>query len=109
MIYMQGINKTQHGHLIAALTQLQQLLAQNGEVKAMQQAAIYQEELESMMAGYERLLAELLTQIIAYREQYDEAKIKFLSVKLKELKKVIPQESLVFFLLKQNIQQAYGT
>jgi len=107
---MQAISKARHKHLVDALLQLEDLLKERlVNDSDLGQALIYREEIETMMSNYDRLVQELAIQIGDYLELYDRAKIKFLSVKLKELKKEIPKRSLVFPLLQQNIREAYGT
>lgn len=107
---MQSINKIKHKHLTDALQQLAHLLKQNNSnAKTVEQAAIYHQELETMMTDYDRLIAELAILIEAYHTTYDQVKIRFLGVKLKELKKEVPERSPVFYQLRQNIQQVHGT
>ena len=69
----------------------------------------YRQEMETMMSNYDLLVQELPNQIGDYLELYGEVKIKFLGTKLKELKKEIPEQSLVFCILQHNIRLTYGT
>lgn len=107
---MQGINKSKHIHLLDALLQLERLLSREFKQDAdMQQSAKYRRELETMHLEYERLLLELSKVIDGYNELFSKVKIQFLSPKLKELRKQVPQDKPVFSLLAENIRMVYGT
>ena len=107
---MQGISKTKHKHLADALLQLERLLSRDFKQDTeIQQALEYRKELELMHTEYERLLLDLSGIIDDYNELFGKVKIQFLSPKLKELRKHVPQDKPVFRLLTENIRMVYGT
>ena len=106
---MQGINKAKHVHLIDALLYMERLLArEQRECACIQQTAEYRQELEDMYINYERLLEELSGQISAYEALFSQVKVRYLSRKLKELKKEISEEKSAFRMLAENIRLAYS-
>lgn len=107
---MQGISQSKHQHLIDALLKLEKLLGKDFKQDAdRQQAAVYHMELDAKHTEYERLLLELSHVIDGYNQLFEKVKIQFLSPKLKEMRKNVPQDKAVFTLLRENIHIVYGT
>lgn len=107
---MQGINQSKHQHLVDALLQLENLLYMDSKANAdLQQAAELRQQLETMRRDYNRQIAELAELIADYQQLFNKAKIQFLSPKLKELRKQVPQNTKLYTVLTENIQLAYGT
>lgn len=78
---MQGISKSRHKHLVDVLLQFESLLKERQASEAdMEQAQLYRDDIETIMANYGRLVTELAEQIKVYLELYDLAKIKFLGL-----------------------------
>lgn len=107
---MQGISNSKHRHLVDALLQLENLLGRDFEHDAdKQQAAEYRMELDLMLVDYERLLSDLAELIGHYNALSGKARLQFLSPKLKELRRQLPQDKPAFRLLARNIQLVYGS
>lgn len=104
---MQGINGSKHKHLVDALLGLETLL--NSRLECVQEAEEYRRELEDIHFNYERLLEDLAEQIRAYEEIADLIRVRFLAVKLRELKKGIAVKEPAYIVLLENIHLAYGT
>ena len=90
---MKGVNKIEHRKIISTLMQIEQYLEVEGEhATDVQNARKITEELEQSFNAYEQYVRELEVQINSYRELYDQARVKFLGYKIKELKKRLSQE-----------------
>lgn len=107
---MQGISNSKHQHLVDALLHLEQLLSGDfKQVTDKQQAAELKHELEAMHNRYNQQVLELSDLILDYQDLFQKTKMQFLSPKLKELRKQVPQDKPVFSLLAENIHLVYGT
>ncbi len=107
---MQGINQSKHQHLVDALLHLENLLSRDFKQDTeKQQAAELRQELEFMHKRYDKQIRELSDLITDYQEMFCKVKMQFLSPKLKELRKQVPQDKPVFGLLAENIRLVYGT
>jgi len=107
---MQGISQSKHQHLVDALLQLENLLNRDFKQDTdKQHASELRSELEAMHRKYDEQMRELFDLILDYQDLFNKAKIQFLSPKLKELRKQVPQNTRLYTVLTENIQLAYGT
>jgi hypothetical protein len=106
---MQGISDTRHRQLVDALAKLENALSERGGTpNDINKAAVHRRQLIEMKANYDHFVSQLAKQIDAYFEEYDKAKVKFLGVKLRELKRQIAREAKMFN-LHNDIRRNYGT
>jgi hypothetical protein len=107
---MQGISQSKHQHLMDALLHLENLLNTYAENDAdIQQAIHLRSELGMMHQNYCRQLDELFGLINDYHELFNKSKAKFLSPKLKELRKQMVKDTKVISFLTESIRMVYGT
>ncbi|WP_147321960.1 hypothetical protein [Mucilaginibacter conchicola] len=107
---MQGISDTRHRQLVDALLQLENVLNDRGGApKDIEKAADHRRQLIEMKANYDHFVSQLAQQIDAYFAEYEKAKVKFLGVKSRELKRQIAREARMFELHRNNGYKGYGT
>jgi hypothetical protein len=107
---LKGINRTTVGNLIGLLDQLEELERIIGtdpygcdEVKKLKQ------ELIETYQKYESMVREITEQISVYQDLYGKIRFRFVPEKLKSLRRIIPQDSYEFTLLKESIQKSHLT
>ena len=107
---LKGISKTTVGNLIGLLDQLEELERMIGtdpdgcdEVKKLKQ------ELIETYQKYECMVREITEQIGVYQDLYGKIRFRFVPEKLKSLRRIIPQDSYEFTLLKESIQKSHLT
>lgn len=107
---LKGISKTTVGNLIGLLDQLEELERIIGtnpdgcdEVKKLKQ------ELIETYQKYEHMVRELTEQIGVYQDLYAKIRFRFVPEKLKSLRRIIPQDSYEFTLLKESIHKSHLT
>lgn len=107
---LKGISKTTVGNLIGLLDQLEELERMIGtdpdgcaEVKKLKQ------ELIETYQKYEFMVREITEQIGVYQDLYGKIRFRFVPEKLKSLRRIIPQDSYEFTLLKESIQKSHLT
>jgi len=107
---MQGINKSEHVHLLKALNQLEEIVSDGDRsYNQLLQVREYRNELDLMYANYQKMLINLEQHIIAYDELHKKVKIQYLGRKLKELKKTAHKEDITFASLLSKTIRPYGT
>ena len=107
---MQGINKSEHVHLLKALNQLEEILSDGDRsYNQLLQVREYRNELDLMYANYQKMLINLEQHIIAYDELHKKVKIQYLGRKLKELKKTAHKEDITFASLLSKTIRSFGT
>ena len=107
---MQGINKSEHVHLLKALNQLEEIVSDGDRsYNQLLQVREYRNELDLMYANYQKMLINLEQHIIAYDELHKKVKIQYLGRKLKELKKTAHKEDITFASLLSKTIRSYGT
>jgi len=107
---LKGISKTTVENLIGLLDQLEELERIIGtnpdgcdEVKKLKQ------ELIETYQKYECMVCEITEQIGVYQDLYSKIRFRFVPKKLKSLRRIIPQDSYEFTLLKESIQKSHLT
>ena len=107
---MQGINKSEHVHLLKALNQLEEIVSDGDRsYNQLLQVREYRNELDLMYANYQKMLINLEQHIIAYDELHKKVKIQYLGRKLKELKKTAHKEDITFASLLSKTIRPYWT
>jgi len=107
---MQGINKSEHVHLLKALNQLEEIVSDGDRsYNQLLQVREYRNELDLMYANYQKMLINLEQHIIAYDELHKKVKIQYLGRKLKELKKTAHKEDITFASLLSKTIRSFGT
>ena len=107
---MQGINKSEHVHLLKALNQLEEIVSDGDRsYNQLLQVREYRNELDLMYSNYHKLLSNLEQHIIAYDELHKKVKIQYLGRKLKELKKTAHKEDITFASLLSKTIRSFGT
>jgi len=107
---LKGISKSTVGNLIGLLDQLEELERIIGtdpdgcdEVKKLKQ------ELIETYQKYECMVREITEQIGVYQDLYGKIRFGFVPEKLKSLRRIIPQDSYEFTLLKESIRKSHLT
>lgn len=107
---LKGISKTTVGNLIGLLDQLEELERMIGtELDGCGEIKKLKKELIEIYQKYEHMVREITDQIGVYQDLYAKIRFRFVPEKLKSLRRIIPQDSYEFTVLKESIQKSHLT
>lgn len=105
---LKGISKTTVTNLIGLLDQLEELEGIMGkDPDGFDQIRNLREDLIETYRKYECMIREITEQVGVYQDLYGKIRFRFVPEKLKSLRRIIPQDSYEFVLLKESIQKSH--
>jgi hypothetical protein len=105
---LKGISKATVANMIGLLDQLEELEGIIGnDPKGCDQIRDLRVDLIETYDKYECMLREITEQVGVYQDLYGKIRFRFVPEKLKSLRRIIPQDSYEFILLKESIHKSH--
>ncbi|WP_316843795.1 hypothetical protein [Pedobacter psychrodurus] len=105
---LKGISKATVANMIGLLDQLEELEGIIGnDPKGCEQIRDLRGDLIETYQRYECMVREITQQIGVYQDLYGKIRFRFVPEKLKSLRRIIPQDSYEFILLKESIHKSH--
>ena len=105
---LKGISKATVANIIGLLDQLEVLQGMIGnDPEGCDQIRNLKLDLIETYQRYECMLREITEQVGVYQDLYGKIRFRFVPEKLKSLRRIIPQDSYEFVLLKDSIHKSH--
>jgi hypothetical protein len=105
---LKGISKATVANMIGLLDQLEELESIIGnDPKGCDQIRDLRVDLIEAYHKYECMVREITEQVGVYQDLYGKIRFRFVPEKLKSLRRIIPQDSYEFILLKESIHKSH--
>jgi len=105
---LKGISKATVANMIGLLDQLEALEGMIGnDSESCDQIRNLKVDLIETYQRYEHMVREITEQVGVYQDLYGKIRFRFVPEKLKSLRRIIPQDSYEFVLLKDSIHKSH--